>query len=107
MQGDAPTDVVQMRQYLDARRYGIDVEAARCEIRGNYIDLRSVAWGGIRASGAHATITGIVMEAADKFVALLVPAGIYCVAKAKKNKATEHAKKHDNHLLGPQTGIVI
>lgn len=107
MQGDAPTDVAQMRQYLDARLYGIDVEAARCEIRGNYIDLRSAAWGGIRASGAHATIADNVLEAADKFAALLVPAGIYCVADAKNGNAADHAVVHDNRLLGPQTGIVI
>jgi len=39
-----PGDVAQLRQYLDNRLYAIDVEAARCELRGNYIDLRTAAW---------------------------------------------------------------
>jgi nitrous oxidase accessory protein NosD len=102
-----PSDVAQMRNYLDARFYAIDVEAAQCEVRGNQIDLLSAAWGGIRASGAHAIITGNIVGAIAQEGQVTVPASIYCLADAKNGRAADHAAVRNNQLLGPQSGIVI
>lgn len=102
-----PSDVAQLRNYLDARLYAIDIEAALCEVRGNQIDLLSAAWGGIRASGAHATIAGNIVGAIAQKGQVTVPASIYCVADAKNGRAADHAAVGNNQLLGPQSGIVI
>lgn len=106
-QDAAPTDVVQMRQYLDTRLYAIDVEAAHCEIRGNRIDLLSAAWGGIRVSGAHADVAANVLEGAAGANTSVVPASIYCLADPKNGHAADHAALRDNQLFGPQSGIVV
>ncbi len=102
-----PSDVAQMRNYLDARFYAIDVEAAQCEVRGNQIDLLSAAWGGIRVSGDHAMIVANFMGAIAEKGQLTVSAGIYCLADAKNGRAADHAVVRDNQLLGPQSGIVV
>ena len=102
-----PGDVVQLRNYLDARFYAIDVEAAQCEVRGNQIDLFSAAWGGIRVSGDHAMIAANFMGATAQEGQLTVPAGIYCLADAKNARAADHTVVRNNQLLGPQAGIVI
>ena len=101
-----PSDVAQMRNYLDARFYAIDVEAAQCEVRGNQIDLLSAAWGGVRVSGDHAMIAANLIEATAQEGQLTVPAGVYCLADAKNGLAADHAAVRDNQLLGPQSGIV-
>ncbi|MEQ1741701.1 MAG: DUF6519 domain-containing protein [Candidatus Nitrotoga sp.] len=106
-QDKLPSDAAQMRNYLDARLYAIDVEAAQCEVRGNQIDLLSAAWGGIRVSGDHAMIAANFMEAIAQKDQLTVPAGIYCLADAKNGRAADHAVVRDNQLLGPQLGIVV
>ena len=98
---------MQLRNYLDVRLYAIDIEAALCEVRGNQIDLLSAAWGGIRASGAHATIVGNIVGAIAQEGQVMVPAGIYCVADAKNGRAADHTAVRNNQLLGPQSGIVI
>lgn len=105
-QDKAPSDVAQMRNYLDARLYAIDVEAAQCEVCGNQIDLLSAAWGGIRASGNHVVIAANFMEAIAQKGQLTVPVGIYCLADAKNGRAADHVVVRDNQLLGPQLGIV-
>ena len=102
-----PTDVAQMRQYLDTRLYAIDIEAAQCDVRGNHIDLLSAAWGGIRVSGAHVTIAANTMEATAQPGQLTVPPGIYCLADAKNGRTADRAMVRDNQLLGPQSGIVV
>jgi nitrous oxidase accessory protein NosD len=106
-QDKAPSDVAQMRNYLDARFYAIDVEAAQCEVCANQIDLLSTAWGGIRASGNHVVIAANFMEAIVQKGQLTVPVGIYCLADAKNGRAADHVVVRDNQLLGPQLGIVI
>ena len=107
MQDNFPSDVAQMRSYLDTRLYAIDVEAAHCEVRGNQIDLLSAAWGGIRVSGDHATIATNFMGAIAQKGQLTVPVGIYCLADAKNGFSADHAVLRDNQLLGPQSGIVV
>lgn len=106
-QDTPPSDVTQLRLYLDTRFYAIDVEAADCTVRGNRIDLLSAAWGGVRVSGAHAHISGNVLQAAAKITQTLVPAGIYCLADAAAGRAADHTAIYDNWLLGPQSGIVV
>jgi len=106
-QDTLPTDTGQMRQYLDKRLYAIDIEAAQCNVRGNHIDLLSAAWGGIRVSGAHATIAANTMAATTQPDQLTVPAGIYCLADAKNGHSSDYAVVRDNQLLGPQSGIVV
>ena len=102
-----PSDAVQLRNYLDTRLYAIDIEAPLCEVRSNQIDLLSAAWGGIRASGGHATITANIVGAIAQEGQVTVPAGIYCVADPKNGRAADHAAVRNNQLLGPQSGIVI
>lgn len=102
-----PADAAQMRNYLDARLYAIDIEAARCEVRGNLIDLLSAAWGGIRVSGDHAIIAANTLEATAQSDQLTVPASIYCVTDVKNGLSADHAVVRDNQLLGPQSGIVV
>ncbi|MEO6423679.1 MAG: DUF6519 domain-containing protein [Candidatus Nitrotoga sp.] len=106
-QDDFPSDVAQMRNYLDTRLYAIDIEAAQCEVRGNQIDLLSTAWGGIRVSGDHATIVANLLEATVQERQLTVPAGIYCHADAKNGFSADHAIVRENQLLGPQSGIIV
>lgn len=106
-QDKAPTDVAQMRQYLDTRLYAIDIEAAQCEVRGNQIDLLSAAWGGIRVSGEHAVIAANTLEAIAQEGQLTVPAAIYCLVDPKNGYSADHAVVRDNKLLGPQSGVVV
>ncbi|CAG9931856.1 DUF6519 domain-containing protein [Candidatus Nitrotoga arctica] len=106
-QDNFPSDVAQMRSYLDARLYAIDIEASRCEVSGNQIDLLSAAWGGIRVSGDHAIIATNRLEAIVKVSQLAVPAGIYCLADAKNGFSADHVVVSDNQLLGAQSGIVV
>jgi len=102
-----PTDVAQMRAYLDARLYAIDIEAALCEVRDNQIDLLSAAWGGIRVSGAHAIIAANMLGAIAQEGQATVPASIYCQVDPKNGYSADHAVVSNNLLLGPQFGIVI
>ncbi len=106
-QDNFPSDVAQMRSYLDSRFYAIDIEAPRCEVRGNQIDLLSAAWGGIRVSGDHAIIAANRLEAIVKVSKLALPAGIYCLADAKNGFSADHAVVSDNQLLGAQSGIIV
>ncbi|MFZ1705907.1 MAG: right-handed parallel beta-helix repeat-containing protein, partial [Saprospiraceae bacterium] len=106
-QDDFPSDAAQIRNYLDTRLYAIEIEAAQCEVHGNQIDLLSTAWGGIRVIGAHATIATNLLEATVQERQLTVPAGIYCHADAENGFSADHAIVRDNHLLGPQAGIVV
>ncbi|WIM04785.1 MAG: right-handed parallel beta-helix repeat-containing protein [Candidatus Nitricoxidivorans perseverans] len=102
-----PTSVAQLRNHLDSRLYAIDVEAPLCEARGNQIDLRSAAWGGIRVSGHHATVAANLLAALLPGGGMLLPAGIYCTVDAQNGQSADHAVVRDNHLLGPQAGIVV
>lgn len=102
-----PSDAAQLRQYLNTRLYAIDIDAALCEVRGNQIDLLSAAWGGIRISGAHASISANILGAIAQKGQLTVPAGIYCGADAKNGLGADHAVVRDNQLLGPQSGVVV
>ncbi len=102
-----PTDVLELRQYLDIRLYAIEVEAAGCVVRGNDIDLDSNLWGGIRATGAHVTLADNILRSSFQPSQLVVPASIYCLASAAQGRGADHVLVHDNQLLGPQTGIVI
>lgn len=106
-QDKLPGDAVQMRAYLDARLYAIDIEAPLCEVRGNQIDLLSPAWGGIRVSGNHAVVAGNMLGALLQEGAATAPAGIYCTADVKNGLSADHAVVRSNHLLGPQVGIVV
>ena len=106
-QDDFPSNTAQIRNYLDTRLYAIDIEAAQCEVRGNQIDLLSTSWGGIRVSGAHATIAANLLEATIQELQLTVPAGIYCHADAKNGFSADHVVVRDNQLLGPQSGIIV
>lgn len=106
-QDKLPSDAVQMRNYLDARLYALDIEAPLCEVRGNQIDLLSPAWGGIRVSGNHVVIAANMLGALLQEGALTAPAGIYCTADMKSGLSADHAVLRNNHLLGPQSGIVV
>lgn len=106
-QDNLPSDVAQMRSYLDSRFYAIDIEASRCEVSGNQIDLLSAAWGGIRVSGDHAIIAANRLEAIAKVTQLAVPVGIYCFADAKNGFSADHVVVSDNQLLGVQSGIIV
>lgn len=102
-----PDDVTQLRQYLNSRLYAIDSEAARCELRGNYIDLLAAAWGGIRVSGAHAIVADNTLESLLKAGQLAVPGAIYGFADAKNGQVADHLLVEGNRLLGLQTGIIV
>jgi len=106
-QEPTPTTIAELRQYLDSRLYGIDVEAARCTLRGNHVDLPAAAWGGIRVSGASTVIAANVLESSEKISAARVPASIYCWADAKNGRAADHVVVRENQLRGAQSGIVI
>ncbi|RFC36159.1 MAG: copper-binding protein (NosD) [Candidatus Nitrotoga sp. SPKER] len=106
-QDNLPSDVAQMRSYLDSRLYAIDIEASRCEVSGNQIDLLSAAWGGIRVSGDHAIIAANRLEAIAKVIQLAVPVGIYCFADAKNGFSADHVVVSDNQLQGVQSGIIV
>lgn len=110
VQDTFPTDNAALRAYLDTRLYAIDVEASDCEVRGNHIDLLSAVWGGIRATAAHVKVTDNTLEAnpGDKELgSSLVPAGVYCSESGSKDYAADHAVVRNNHLLGPQSGVVV
>jgi nitrous oxidase accessory protein NosD len=107
LQEPAPSDTAALRQYLDTRLYAIDVSAADCEVRRNAIDLESSMWGGIRVSAADVTIASNCLHSLFKPSQLPVPAGIYCLADIGQGRAADQVTLSDNHLLGPQTGIVI
>ena len=102
-----PTDAATTRTYLDGRLYAIDVIAAQCDLRDNYIDLLSAAYGAIRVSGPHTTIAANTITATTQENALTVPAGIYCLADAKRGYRADCTVVRDNQLQGPQSGIVV
>jgi parallel beta-helix repeat protein len=107
LQEPAPSDTAALRQYLDTRLYAIDVTAADCEVRRNNIDLESNIWGGIRVSAPDVTIISNCLHSLFKPSQLPVPAGIYCLADTGQGRAADQVTISDNHLLGPQAGIVI
>lgn len=102
-----PTDTASLRQYLDMRLYAIEVEAADCEVRRNDIDLNSNLWGGIRVSAPDVTVAANCLHSLFEPSELLVPASIYCLADSEQGRAADQITISDNHLLGPQAGIVI
>lgn len=102
-----PTDTASLRQYLDTRFYAITVEAADCEVRRNDIDLNSPLWGGILVSSAEVTVAANCLHSFFRPNQLLVPASIYCLPSAQQGSAADHITLSDNHLQGPQVGIVI
>jgi nitrous oxidase accessory protein NosD len=104
-----PVGSESLRNYLDKRLYAIDVESPNCEVRGNHINLPSPAFGGIRASAAHAKVIGNTLEAKPGEPGSLtpLPAGIYCCSHEKEGRAADHAMVLDNRLLGPQSGVVV
>jgi len=104
--GAMPTNITELRQYLDQRLYAIDVEAAGCVVRDNYINLPSAAWGGVRVIGAEVTVAENTLEANDAKMGTLRPATIYCLSSATQGLAADHAVIQDNQAIGPQLGIV-
>jgi nitrous oxidase accessory protein NosD len=102
-----PTSELAVRQYLESRLYGIDVEAARCVVRDNWIDLNSAAWGGVRVSGAEVSVAANILESTLEVSNFVVPASIYCFADSKNGRAADRVVVRDNRLPGPQSGIVV
>lgn len=107
LQEPPPSDTASLRQYLDTRLYAIEVGAADCDVRRNDINLNSNLWGGIRVSAPDVTVADNCLHSLFKPSQLLVPAGIYCLAIGEQGRAADHIAISDNHLLGPQAGIVI
>jgi Family of unknown function (DUF6519)/Right handed beta helix region len=112
MEEEIPVGSEALRKYLDNRLYAINIKSPNCEVRGNYIDLPSPVFGGIRASAAHVKVMDNILEARpgekESEAGLApVPASIYCLAQAKEGRAANHAVLRNNQLLGPQTGIVV
>lgn len=108
-EGSAPTSVDELRGYLGSRIYAVMVGAARCLVRGNYIDLQSPDWGGIEIVARHARVESNQIEVRSvpslQWNDYLLPASIYCTFA--KESSGHHALIRDNVLIGPQTGIVI
>ena len=103
-----PTNVDELRQYLDGRYYAIDIEADHCRVEGNYINLPASLWSGIRTTAQHTLIADNILRSSSKFDPLSpVPASIYCVGSADLGEAADHSQVINNRLVGPQVGVVI
>lgn len=97
-----PTDKKTIIQYLNSRKYAIQVSAENCVICSNDIDLNSNLWGGISVidKASHVIVaSNRLLSQFEQGNDRWVPASIYC-------SAADYARIHDNHLLGPQTGII-
>lgn len=97
-----PTDKKTIIQYLNSRKYAIQVSAENCVICSNDIDLNSNLWGGISVidKANHViVVSNRLLSQFEQGNDWWVPASIYC-------SAADYARIHDNHLLGPQTGII-
>lgn len=102
-----PTDLPTLRQYLDNRFYAIHLEATRCAVKGNHIDLASSIWGGILVDAADVSVAGNRLTAASVSAGAPVPGGIYCRASATQGDAADRVTISGNRLQGPQAGIVV
>lgn len=107
VQQPLPDSPDALRQHLDGRHYAIDIEAARCTVHSNQMDLTSNVWGGIRVRGEDCVVSGNLLETDSSGPPMVVATGIYCTVAASQKRAADRAQVSGNRLLGATTGIVM
>ena len=112
-EGDFPGEATpgtmdELRAYLDALYYAIDIEAEHCRVEGNEIAIPAAIWGGVRSVAQHTVISGNVLRSSSKAsIGAPLPGSIYCYGLTDVASGADHSRIGDNKLIGPQTGIVV
>jgi nitrous oxidase accessory protein NosD len=103
-----PSNMDELRTYLDGRFYAIDIKSDNCLVQNNHMSLNVSHWGGIRSIAASTRITDNTLIGDAKAAPLTpVPGSIYCYGLADAGNAADHCRIENNRLPGPQTGIVL
>ena len=105
--GTVPSTTAELRSYLDAGHYAIDLRGGQCNVHQNYIELDSAEWGGIRVQVERATVTSNTIVGNVPEGQLLVPSAIYCTVDTESGQAANFSTLSRNILRGPLTGIVV
>jgi parallel beta-helix repeat protein len=103
-----PTTMDELRAYLDAQYFAIQIEAEDCRVDGNVIDLTSSNWGGIRTRAEHTLIANNTLRASSKAGLFNpLPGSIYLEGLMDVGNTADHSQLINNTLHGPQTGIIV
>lgn len=102
------TPARESEELFSEKFYGIEVTAPDCIIAGNYLNLASPSYGGIRATGAHTCVEGNHLLSEAQEAEGQIPLGIFMGPKQKNpDRLPDHGVVRGNTLRGLLDGILV